>query len=207
MASKRFVVGLTGGIGCGKSVVAEELGRLGAQIIDTDQICHDLSCLPSPAVEQIAERFGPEFITVNGCMDRAKMRILVFSDPVARKKLEGIFHPLIREEMLRQLAQNKTDTPYSVLVVPLLFEVPSFLELTQYTLVVDCLPEQQVDRVKLRNALSLEQIAAIMATQISREERLRHADAVIQNCGTLAQLHEQTRKFHLSCLQHAKGMQ
>lgn len=207
MDSKRLVVGLTGGIGSGKSVVAEELTRLGAQIIDTDQISHALSHPPSAALALIADQFGPGFITAEGSIDRTKMRTHVFSNPAARKALEDILHPLIREEILRQLSSDAADAPYCVLVVPLLFEVSSFLELVQCTLVVDCDPAQQMERVKQRSALEMEQITAIMATQLSREERLRRADTVIQNSGTLSQLHEQVHKFHLYCLQLAKGKQ
>ncbi|SFN52061.1 dephospho-CoA kinase [Formivibrio citricus] len=207
MVSSRLVVGLTGGIGCGKSVVAEELARLGAQVIDTDQISHALSRPPSPALQRIVDRFGPAFIAADGSMDRDRMRAHVFSDATARKALEDIFHPLIRLEIVHQLAEQIRGTPYSVLVVPLLFEAPTFLELTKQVLVVDCAPERQIERVKQRSRLSQTQIASIMAAQISREERLKRADAVIENNGTLLELHEQVCKFHLRCLQLAKGLQ
>lgn len=207
MVSSRLVVGLTGGIGCGKSVVAEELARLGAQVIDTDQISHALSRPPSSALQCVVDRFGPAFIAADGSMDRARMRAHVFSDAAARKSLEDIFHPLIRQEILYQLAEQVRDTPYSVLVVPLLFEAPTFLELTKLTLVIDCAPEQQIERVKQRSGLSQAQIASIMAAQISREERLQRANTVIENNGTLLELHEQVCKFHLRCLQLAKGLQ
>ncbi len=206
MASKHFVLGLTGGIGCGKSVVADEFARLGAQIIDADRISHELSRPPSPALLQIAGHFGIEFLDTNGEMDRKKMRALVFSNPEAKNKLERIFHPLILQEAIHRLAQPLDIFPYTVLVAPLLFEIPSFLELVDHTAVIDCSPELQVERVKLRSALKQSQIESIMGAQITREDRLKRADTIIENCGTLTELHERISEFHLRCLQLAKGM-
>lgn len=205
MVSKPFVVGLTGGIGCGKSVAAEELARLGARVIDTDQISHELSCPPSPALKNIAHSFGPEFIAPNGCMDRDKMRALVFSQPQSRAQLEAIFHPLILKKIREMLADSTNNSPYTVLVVPLLFEVPAFLELVHHTAVIDCPSSQQLERVQQRNALEVSQIEAIMAAQMPREERLRRADCIIENNDTLQQLRERIQEFHLRCQNLAKG--
>ena len=140
-------------------------------------------------------------------MDRKKMRDLVFSNPEAKNKLERIFHPLILQEATNRLAQPWNNIPYTVLVTPLLFEAPSFLQLVDHALVIDCPPEQQVARVKLRSSLNQSQIESIIGAQIPRQDRLKRADTVIENCGTLAELNEKISVFHLRCLQLAKGMQ
>lgn len=192
---KHLIVGLTGGIGSGKSSAARKFHELGARVIDTDEISHALSHPPSPALQQIASRMGPEFLLDDGSLDRVRMRKHVFSSPQAREILEAIFHPLIRQEVERQIA-SETSAPYTLLVVPLLFETSPFRTLIQRSIVVDCSEEQQIDRVMVRSHLSRSEVVDVMSTQLSRENRLKPADHIIYNEGTLDQLEDQVDQLH-----------
>lgn len=195
MASEPLVIGLTGGIGSGKSSAARLFAAHGARIIDTDEISHALSNPPSLALEAIASQFGPEFLCKDGTLDRKKMREQVFADPGSRKKLETIFHPLIREEVRKRL-DEATACPYTILVVPLLFETRAFLALVSRCIVVDCPEEMQIARVMERSQLDREGVIAIMDTQISREKRLEQAHHIIYNDGSFQHLEEQVQKLH-----------
>ncbi len=147
-----FAVGLTGGIGSGKTTVAELFAELGAGVVDTDEIAHTLTGPGQAAVSEIARRFGPQYATAEGSLDRTRMRKLAFEDPRAKKDLESILHPLIRQEAERRLANSTA--PYAMLVVPLLFESGAYQTLVRRVLVVDSDEETRIERVRQRSNLS-----------------------------------------------------
>ena len=195
-----FVVGLTGGIGSGKSAAADEFARLGAAVVDTDAIAHELTAAGGPAVPEIARIFGQDFVR-EGKMDRQRMREHVFSDPAAKKALEGLLHPLIRAESSRRIAA--ATAPYVVHVVPLLIESPDYRRRVDRVLVVDVPEETQVARVRSRSQLSDEQVRAIIRAQAPREARRAAADDVIDNGGTRDALLKQVAVLHQKYLQLA----
>lgn len=190
----RFSVGLTGGIGSGKTTVAELFAALGAAVIDTDQIAHQLTVPDGIAIAPIRQAFGADFITADGAMNRARMREAVFADPASKKKLEAILHPLIRSETERLAEAAKG--PYPLFVVPLLVESGIWKQRVSRVLVVDCDEEVQIQRVMQRNAMSEAQVRAIMATQAPRAARLAAADDVIVNDGDPAALTVQVERLH-----------
>lgn len=190
----RFSVGLTGGIGSGKTTVAELFAALGAAVIDTDQIAHQLTVPDGIAIAPIRQTFGADFITADGAMNRARMREAVFADPASKKKLEAILHPLIRSETERLAEAAKG--PYPLFVVPLLVESGIWKQRVSRVLVVDCDEEVQIQRVMQRNAMSEAQVRAIMATQAPRAARLAAADDVIVNDGDPAALTVQVERLH-----------
>lgn len=198
-----FAVGLTGGIGSGKTTVAELFASHGAGLVDTDELSRRLTAPAQPAIAEIARRFGPRFVTADGSLDRAQMRDLVFADPSARKDLEAILHPLIRQESSRQIRESTA--PYVVVVVPLLFETGTYRRDMSRILVVDCQPEIQVSRVMTRSGLSRDQVLSIVASQVSRQERLRGADDVINNDSDLDALEGQVIPLHLRYIGLAKN--
>ena len=196
------LIGLTGGIGSGKTAVSDQLGKLGAGIIDTDVIAHQITAANGSAIELIRQHFGTDYIDSNGALDRAKMRTLVFANPEAKRALEGITHPLIRLETIKQAFQQaKSGVPYLVLVVPLLLESGSWLALIDRLVVVDCPEETQIARVMQRNNLPRAEVEKILQTQASRKERLAHADFVIENRGSLNQLKEEVNQLNQKILQ------
>jgi dephospho-CoA kinase len=198
-----FVVGLTGGIGSGKSAAAAEFGRLGATVVDTDAIAHELTEAGGPAIPEVQRLFGPEVIGGSGAMDRGKMRARVFADPAARKALEALLHPLIREESQRRIAAGQG--PYVVHVVPLLIESPDYRSRVDRVLVIDAPEELQVERVRLRSGLSEAEVRAIVAAQTTRAQRLAAADDVIENRGTIDALRKQVAAFHRKYLEYSKA--
>ncbi|HYN27457.1 MAG TPA: dephospho-CoA kinase [Burkholderiales bacterium] len=189
-----FAVGLTGGIGSGKTTVAELFAELGAGVVDTDEIAHALTGPGQAAVGEIARRFGAQYATADGTLDRTRMRKLAFGDARAKKDLESILHPLIRREAERRLANSTA--PYAIVVVPLLFESGTYQTLVQRVLVVDSDQETRIERVRRRNNLSREEILAIIAAQIGQAERVRRADDVIRNDGDLAALAAHVAALH-----------
>jgi len=195
-AKPRFSVGLTGGIGSGKSTVADMFAAHGAAVIDTDVIAHQLTAADGAAIAPITAEFGSTFIDAGGAMDRAKMRAHVFSDPLAKRRLEAILHPLIRAETAR--AAESAEGPYLIFVVPLLVESGNWRERVQRILVVDCDEQVQLERVMRRNAMTLSQVQAIMATQASRQQLLQAADDVIVNDSGPASLLPQVTRLHAS---------
>ena len=198
-------VGLTGGIGSGKTAVSDQLFQLGAGIVDTDLIAHEITASNGTAIPFIQKQFGTEFIEPSGALDRVKMRKLVFADPDARKALEAITHPLIQKETLRQAKQLiEQKVPYLVFVVPLLIESGKWLSLLDYLVVVDCPEEVQIERVMHRSKLSRDEIKRILEAQASREERVAHADRVIENQGSLDSLHAEVLKLHQKILEIQK---
>jgi len=198
-------VGLTGGIGSGKTAVSDQLSQLGAGVIDTDLIAHQITAPNGTAIPFIQKQFGSEFIDVKGALDRAKMRHLVFTDPEARKVLEAITHPLIREETIRKATHLKEErVPYLVFVVPLLIESGNWLPLLDYLVVVDCPEEAQIERVMHRSKLPRNEVEKILKAQASRQERIAHADMVIENQGSLNELQAEVLKLHQKILQIQK---
>jgi len=193
--SGAFVVGLTGGIGSGKSAAADEFARLGATIVDTDAIAHELTAAGGAAIPLLRGLFGPAYFDSSGAMDRAKVRAMVFADPVAKKNLEALLHPMIRAESERRIAASSGG--YVVYVVPLLIESGNYRERVQRVAVVDCTEELQLQRVRQRSRLAEDEVRRIIASQIPRAERRAAADDVIDNSGTLDALHKQVRKLHL----------
>lgn len=198
-------VGLTGGIGSGKTVVSDQLAQLSAGIVDTDLIAHQITAPNGVAIPLIEKQFGPEFIDPSGALDRVKMRTLVFADPEARKSLEAITHPLIREETILQAKQLIEDkVPYLVFVVPLLIESGNWAPLLDYLVVVDCPEEIQIERVMHRSKLPRSEVERILKAQASREERIARADMVIENQGSLENLKTEVLKLNQKILQIQK---
>jgi dephospho-CoA kinase len=189
-----YVVGLTGGIGSGKSAAADEFARLGATVVDTDAIAHELTAPGGPAIAEIRRLFGPGFVAQSGALDREKMRALVFSDPAQKKRLEGLLHPMIRAESARRIAAAAG--PYVVHVVPLLIESAGYRERVDRVLVVDIPESLQVARVRQRSGLAEDEVRRIIASQIQRERRLAAADDVIDNSGSIDALQQQVRALH-----------
>jgi dephospho-CoA kinase len=197
-----FCVGLTGGIGSGKSVASSMFGELGAAIVDTDEISRALTAPGGAAIAGIRESFGPEYIAADGGLDRARMRSLVFGDAEAKRKLEGILHPRIRDRMRAAVAAARE--PYVIAVIPLLFETGVCLDLLQRVLVVDCEESEQVRRASSRSGLSAQEVRAIMAAQLPRAERLKRADDVLRNDGSVEALRAQVARLHARYLDLAR---
>jgi dephospho-CoA kinase len=197
-----FVVGLTGGIGSGKSTAAEEFARLGATIVDADAIAHELTGKGGAALPEIRKAFGEALVDAKSGMDRKKMRQQVFEDPDAKKRLESLLHPLIREEAQRRIAT--ASGPYVVHVVPLLVESGDPRKRADRVLVVDCPEEMQVARAIRRGNLDETEARAIVRSQASREARLAAADDVIHNAGTIEALRAQVAALHARYLTLAK---
>ena len=199
----RLVVGLTGGIGSGKSAAAEEFARLGATVVDTDAIAHELTGAGGAAVPEITRLFGRAFVDSSGAMDRKRMRDLVFSDAEEKARLEALLHPMIRAESDRRIASAAG--PYVVLVVPLLVESPGYRARLGRVLVVDCPEALQISRVRQRSGLPEAEVRRIIASQIQRERRLAAADEVIDNSGTIAALQQRVQELHENYLRIAAG--
>jgi len=198
-----FTVGLTGGIGSGKSTVADLFAELGVPVIDTDLIAHQLTVPGGEALKAIRDKFPDAAMRADGTLDRTALRRIVFSDAAARKQLEAILHPRIRREVEHRL--NQSHAPYAMIVIPLLVqrqgrpegehpeghkrlaahplraETGGYRDLLNRVLVVDCTEAQQIERVMSRSTLSREEVLAIVATQASRAQRLAAADDVILN--------------------------
>lgn len=186
-----YVVGLTGGIGSGKTAVAEAFAALGIEIVDTDALAHRLSAPGQPGLAAIRTAFGQSMLTANGELDRAALRRRVFTDAAARERLESILHPLIRAEAERDI--RAWSGAYGLVVVPLLIERGGLRSIIDRILVVDCPEEEQVRRVVRRSGLAPEEVRAIMATQVTRGERLAAADDIIDNGGDSSSIAHQVR--------------
>lgn len=197
-----FSVGLTGGIGCGKTTVADMFGALGATLVDTDAIAHALTAPHGAAMPAILEEFGADFATPEGAMDRVKMRALVFSDATARARLEAILHPRIRDATAAAAAL--ATGPYTIFVVPLLIESGTWVGRVTRVLAIDCPEEMQVARVMARNSMPEAQVRAIMATQVTREQRLAAADDVVVNDAGRDALQPQVERLHAFYLDESR---
>jgi dephospho-CoA kinase len=191
-------IGLTGGIGSGKSTVAHIFAGLGIPLIDADVIAHQLSQPGQLGLIQIAETFGNEILSFDGSLDRAQLREMVFSNPAKKQQLEAILHPLIYTQMRSEIA--RLSTSYCVIAIPLLVETGQ-TDFVDRVLVIDCAVELQIERVKKRSQLPEPQICAIIASQASRVERLAEADDIIDNSKSPAHLAEQVKNLHNLYLQ------
>ncbi len=196
-----FVVGLTGGIGSGKSAAADGFAAQGIVVVDTDAIAHALTQAGGAALPALVDAFGSDIVGADGAMDRVRMRQLVFADPAARARLEGILHPLIRE--ISDKGCRSADSPYVILAVPLLVESGTYRARCDRIVVVDCPESLQIERVMARNGLSEAEVRAIMATQATRAQRLAVADDVLANDGDRAFLRAQVAELHRKYLAQA----
>ena len=201
---RRFSVGLTGGIGCGKTTVANRFAALGASVIDTDEIAHALTAPHGAAMPAIVDEFGAAFATAEGALDRAAMRALVFSDSTARHRLEAILHPRIRDAAYAAAAIATGS--YVIFVVPLLIESGTWRERVDRILAIDCPEDLQVARVMARNGMPEAQVRAIMATQVTRAQRLAAADDVVVNDRGLDELAPQIASLHEKYLGFSERM-
>ena len=191
--SKPWILGLTGGIGSGKSAVAQHFIDLGVHLVDADHAARWVVEPGRPALSKIVEHFGAGVLQADGQLDRAALRRLVFADPEQRRWLEALLHPLIGQEIVQVLA--RAESPYAILVSPLLVESGQH-RMTQRVLVVDAPEELQLQRSMARDASSEEQIRAILKAQASREERLRHAHDVLINDRDMAWLDAEVERLH-----------
>jgi len=188
-----LIIGLTGGIGSGKSTAAEIFAELGVPVIDTDIIAHELTRPGQPAVEEIAARLGRDVLSVNGDLDRDRLRRLVFQDPQKRLQLEQILHPRILDEVDRRIHQ--LNAPYCIVVIPLLFE-KNLQARVDRTLVIDCPESLQRERVLQRPEMDPTQVDAILQSQLSREARRERADDIVTNTTDLDTLRQQIMGLH-----------
>ncbi len=197
-----FKIGVTGGIGSGKTTICNLFRQHGIATIDADQLGHQLTAAGGQAITAISESFGSQVINSSGALDRNKMREIVFIDPSARQRLEAILHPLIRQQSDEAVARSAG--PYVLLGIPLLIEGLkkqaqlglSSINRVDRVLVIDCLPSEQLQRVQQRNKLSEAAVQAIMQAQVSRQERLRWADDVILNFDGQVDCKEQVQRLH-----------
>jgi dephospho-CoA kinase len=187
-------VGLTGGIGCGKSTAVDAFRVLGVPIIDADKISKDLVLKGSDALSEIAMIFGDDLLLENGELNRPLLKKLIFSDSNALEKLEAILHPRIKAEITRQISNIKNQA-YIIVDIPLLVE-KNYQEMFDQIIVVDCLPEQQVERVAKRDELSSSDIEKIMQNQASREERNKAATLILDNSMDKESLLSQINRLH-----------
>jgi len=193
-----YIVGLTGGIGSGKTAASDYLASLGIDVVDADVVARDVVSVGQPALAAIADHFGRSILTADGSLNRAALRDIVFHSPSERKALEAITHPAIRQGIQQQLAASLS--PYTLLVSPLLFESGQY-QFAHRNMVVDASEDLQRQRASVRDSVSSEQIARIIAAQLPRAERLKRADDVVVNHGNLADLYQQLDALHHKYLQ------
>jgi dephospho-CoA kinase len=186
-------IGLTGGIGCGKSTVARVFTQFNVPVIDADDIAHQLVAVGQPALELIEQAFGEQCLNADGSLNRNVIRELVFNEPSQKQKLEAIVHPLVYQTIETQIAL--LNTPYCLLSIPLLFETHK-ADFVDRVLVVDCTVEKQIERVVERDHLPIERVQSIINTQVSRAFRITHADDVIDNTKNATELAQQVEKLH-----------
>jgi dephospho-CoA kinase len=194
-------IGLTGGIGSGKSTIAALFAAHGVPVIDADIIAHQLTLPGTPATAQILQAFGSDIADTNGGIDRQRLARRIFNDRNDRARLEGILHPLIRAEMQRQ--QETLDAPYCLLVIPLLFEAGQG-DMVDRALVADVDEDTQIARVAARDGRGVAEIRAILSSQLDRAQRLRMADDCIHNTGDLVELKIQVEALHRKYLALAR---
>ena len=199
--TERFSVGLTGGIGCGKTTVTNHFSSLGITIIDADDISRSITASGEPAVRNIADLFGMQILQDKNTLDRNKLRELVFNDPEKKLKLEKLLHPLIRKRM-QQLA-SQTESAYIIFSIPLLIETGQ-VKLFDRILIVDAPDEQRIKWIMQRSGLTRKEIERIFSSQTSRENRFYIADEIISNDGSLEELYHQVELLHHKYLRLAK---
>ncbi len=202
LSSMALFIGLTGGIGSGKSAASAEFEKLGITVVDADVVAREVVAPGQPALHRIAEHFGPEFILADGTLDRARLRARIFSDSDAKSWLEQLLHPIIRDAIIEQL--HIAASPYAILVSPLLFETNQH-ELVARSILVDVPETIQIERASQRDENSTEQIRKIMATQMSRDNKRQRADYILDNSADLTGLHEQVRALHKKLLSAAQN--
>jgi dephospho-CoA kinase len=193
------VVGLTGGIGSGKSTVARLFGALGVHWVDADDVAREVVEPGTPALKKIAEHFGQDILLPDGGLDRAALRRIVFDAPEERAWLEGLLHPVIREELMRQLHPDNYTLPYVLLVSPLLLETDQH-ELVEKIVVVDVPVDVQIERTMTRDTNDREQVERIIAAQMPREQRLQKADHVVDNNRAMIDVERQVEQLHQTFL-------
>ncbi|MSP27408.1 MAG: dephospho-CoA kinase [Methylococcales bacterium] len=186
-------IGLTGGIGCGKSTVTSIFKQLNVPVIDADAIAHQLVAVGQPALQLIQQAFGTHSLQADGSLNRDLIRELVFSNPEQKQKLEAIIHPLVYQTIAEQMAL--LNTPYCILSIPLLFETNN-ADFVNRVLVVDCPVTVQIERVQKRDNLTVERVQSIMDTQVSRAFRTAHAHDIIDNTKTATELAKQVENLH-----------
>ena len=193
-----MIVALTGGIGSGKSEAAREFKALGVPIVDADVIAHELTAPGEPVLEAIKRTFGDAFINKDGTLNRTKLRKHVFESPAERLKLEALIHPAIHERVLKQLSENENllQPTYQILVIPLLFENNHYNGVANKILAIDCDEILQIQRTMARSKISESEVKDVMRVQIPRYDRLRLADEIIINNGSLAELRENIAEIH-----------
>lgn len=191
-------VGLTGGIGCGKSAAVSRFKAHGVPVVDADLIARQVVAIGEPALAQLSAAFGTDILTSEGALNRTKLRELVFSNPTQLQQLEAILHPVIRQRIQNEVDLHKS-APYVLIDVPLLIE-KGYKSLCDRVVVVDCLPQQQIERVLQRDHSSETLIRQIMQSQVSREVRLQHATDVLDNSTTLEQLYQAVDELHVKLL-------
>lgn len=189
------VIGLTGGIGSGKSTVARMFGALGVHWVDADDVARQVVEPGTPALDRIAEHFGADILQADGSLDRARLRTIVFEQPEQRAWLEGLLHPVIREELIRQLHPADYALPYVLLVSPLLLETDQH-RLADKVVVVDVPVEVQLSRTMARDDNDKAQVERIIAAQMPREKRLQKADEVVDNSEVLSDVERQVGELH-----------
>ena len=187
------IVGITGGIGSGKNAVTDLLQKLGITVVDADVVAREVVAKGEPALDKITEHFGSHIITASGDLDRTALRKIIFTDSTAKTWLEQLLHPMIRESIKQQL--HVATSSYAVLSSPLLLETDQH-ELVDTVVVVDASEELQLTRTVKRDSASEEQIKAIMAAQLPRQERLKKADIIVDNNADLESLENQISKLH-----------
>lgn len=199
-----YCVVLTGGAGCGKSLVSSAFAKLGVLVVDTDSIARELTAPGGAAMAVIREEFGPGYVLADGSLDRSRMRAAAFGDPTIRSRLEKILHPMIRVLAGSRLAESRAS--YVLLVVPLFVESGAYGELADRVLVVDCSPEQQIERIVRRDNVSESIARAMLAAQTSSALRLARADDVLDNRGDPATIEARVGSLHRQYLQLAEKM-
>lgn len=195
-----FLVGLTGGIGSGKSQAASIFEEFGVPITDTDAIAHRLTSPRHPILHDIIKEFGEQYLTPDQALDRPALRQKIFSDSDARRRLEAILHPAIYEVVLQSIQQHK-HAPYQIIVVPLLFESDRYRHLVDRALLIDCDENLQIERTTARSQLSPPEVEAIIDAQMPRMERLKRADDIIVNDGSIDELRQKVEKMHKNYMQ------
>jgi dephospho-CoA kinase len=196
----KFILGLTGGIGSGKSAASQWFEAQGITVVDADVVAREVVEIGQPALTQIQQAFGDWVLLADGSLNRRALREYIFQSPEARKTLESITHPAIRTSIIQQL--HAAQSPYAILVSPLLFETNQH-ELTQHTLLIDATIELQIERASQRDGQNIEQIRNIIAAQMSREQKQTMADDIVLNDGHLDHLYAHLRLLHQKYLNMA----